>query len=406
MAAFSSFDTVVIGAGAIGSAVGMGLGQLKSGSVAVVDFDLEGTWSSSELNAGGVRATWNQDVNVIASKLSIEYFATIANEVGYRDCGYLWLSTEADLRAKSDALKRWKTLGWEVESLDLSETRRRYPFLDRTDDLAGAILGVRDGLINPNLLKLHFRAKAKASGVEFLDRLKLVAAEHLGATQGWKLVFETYAKGLDPEARKQVLLGEQSSSERVEIRAKNVVNCAGAWAAEISKVFGVVCPSYAVKRQISMFDCRTVDLNPYGMIIDTSGVYFHSEATSILSGIAVRDEPHGKSFEYDGESFFQERIWWPLSERSSHFESIRHQTGWAGLYEVSPDESAIIGAVEGHPGLFEAHSFSGHGIMQSYAVGLALAERIVFGRYQSLDLGMLTGSRFAAGNWVSETAII
>ncbi len=406
MAAFSSFDTVVIGAGAIGSAVGMGLGQLSPGSVAVVDFDLEGTWSSSELNAGGVRATWNQAVNVVASKLSIEYFATIAQEVGYRDCGYLWLSTEADLLAKANSLKRWRELGWAVEELDIAETRRRYPFLDRTDDLAGAILGVKDGLINPNLLKLHFRAKAKARGVEFVDRLKLVSAEHLGAVEGWKLLFESYGKGLDPEERKSVLLGRKSSAERVEIRAKNIVNCAGAWAGEISQVFGIECPSYAVKRQISMFDCRTVDLNPYGMIIDTSGVYFHSEATSILSGIAVRDEPHGKSFDYDGESFFQERIWWPLSERSSHFESIRHQTGWAGLYEVSPDESAIIGAVEGRPGLFEAHSFSGHGIMQSYAVGLALAERIVFGRYQSLDLGMLSGARFRDGNLVSETAII
>ncbi|RYZ66550.1 MAG: FAD-binding oxidoreductase, partial [Proteobacteria bacterium] len=275
---FQTFDTVVIGAGAIGSAVGMGLGKLSSGSVAVVDFDLEGTWSSSELNAGGVRATWNQPVNVLASKLSIDYFASVASDVGYRDAGYLWLCRDEDLKARTASLELWKKLKWEVGVLNVSEIRVRYPFLDRTDDLAGAVLGVRDGLINPNLLKTHFRDQAKRAGVEFKDRLKLVSAERNPNDSYWRLTFESFAKGLETEARKSVLLDETRSPERVEIRCQNVVNCAGAWASDVAKLFEVDCPSYAVRRQISMFDCRTLDLSPYGMIIDTSGVYFHSEA--------------------------------------------------------------------------------------------------------------------------------
>jgi sarcosine oxidase subunit beta len=147
------------------------------------------------------------------------------------------------------------------------------------------------------------------------------------------------------------------------------------------------------------------------MIVDTSGVYFHPEAEYILGGIAERDEPIGQNFAYEGESFFQEKIWLPLSERSSKFEALRHLTGWGGLYEVSPDESAIIGEVElgtprGTGRVFESHSFSGHGVMHSYACGVALAEKMRDGRSKILDVEPFSGTRFSLGKSLSETAVI
>jgi len=162
---------------------------------------------------------------------------------------------------------------------------------------------------------------------------------------------------------------------------------------------------------VCIFDCRDVDLTPYGMIVDTSGVYFHPEAANGLAGYADPNEPIGVNYAYDGDRFFEEAIWPALYSRSTRFERLKHLTGWAGLYEVSPDESAIIGeaAVPSRlsPGrYFEAHSFSGHGAMHSYAAGLALAEWMVQGRYETLDATPLSGRRFDEGRLLQETLVI
>ncbi len=208
----------------------------------------------------------------------------------------------------------------------------------------------------------------------------------------------------------RAILGNPKAShpgEAVHWQSPKIINCAGPWAGWMAGKLGYESPARAVRRQICLFDSRDVDLSPYGMMVDTSGVYFHPEATNGMAGFGSPLEREGYNYAYDGEGFFQDVIWPALYERSSKFERLRHLTGWAGLYEVSPDESGIIGATS-LDGVFEAHSFSGHGVMQSVAVGRALAERILKGRYGALDLEPLSGERFKKGEqaWVRETQII
>jgi FAD-dependent oxidoreductase domain-containing protein 1 len=400
-------DTLVIGAGVIGSAVTMGLaGATGAPQVLTVDLDLGGEWSSSELNAGGVRATWSKELNLVASKSTIEYFSKHADTVGYRPVGYLWMHRpdrwEEALKAREMHVSR----GWPVEVWDLAELKRRVPFIDKTDDLAGALFGSRDGLVNPNRLKEHFREEAVARGAKLMDGVWIESATH--SAQGTRIrAFQFNGAGTVPSETKKRVLTEiaaggawtqelESAGQWIEIECKTVVNCAGAWAPAVAKRLGYASPSQPVRRQISLFHAREVNLTEYGMMIDPSGVYFHPEAIYGLAGFAIAEEPAGYNFQYDAESFFENHIWPALYERSTRFESLRHVSGWAGLYENSPDHHAIIGrAPVANAQVFEAHSFSGHGVMQSYAVGQAMAELILQGRFQSIDFGPLAGDRFA-----------
>lgn len=403
-------ETLIVGAGVIGSSVAMHLARLGMEGIRVIDFDLEGSLSSSELNAGGVRATWVQPIHIRMSQLTIDYLANHAQEVGYRDVGYLWLHPADRLPGALRARDTQLELGWPVQAWDLAELRRRIPFIDKTDGIAGAIFAPRDGLVNPNLLKNHFRARARELGVRFDDRTLCRSAQY--EASGRIQIAADRLGPLTQEEKTAVLSGSAPpASTPVRYIARTVINCAGAWAPTIARMLAYDCPSHPVRRQACIFDCRDVDLTRYGMIVDTSGVYLHPEASNGLAGLAIHSEPWGVNYQYDGESFFLEHIWPALYERSSAFERLRHLTGWAGIYEVSPDEAAILGRVEnGEAGrngrVFEAHSFSGHGVMHSHAAGLLLAERIVHGAYRTLDADSLNGNRFASGRMIRESLII
>jgi sarcosine oxidase subunit beta len=89
----------------------------------------------------------------------------------------------------------------------------------------------------------------------------------------------------------------------------------------------------------------------------------------------------------------------PILERTSI------KTGWAGLYEDTPDKHPILGRVDGADGFINAAGFSGHGIMHAPATGELIAELIVDGK-TSLDISALSASRFRTGQLVREHNVI
>jgi sarcosine oxidase subunit beta len=123
----------------------------------------------------------------------------------------------------------------------------------------------------------------------------------------------------------------------------------------------------------------------------------------VLAGFSIPDEAPGFDFSYDGEPFFEDQIWQRLAHRASSFERCGHVRGWAGLYAVTPDRSGIAGRIDSFENLYEAHSFTGRGVMQSFGVGSAMAALIDTGLFESCDLSALTRNRFEdPSRWVRE----
>ncbi|HLK85878.1 MAG TPA: FAD-dependent oxidoreductase [Candidatus Binataceae bacterium] len=396
MAGARRYDVVLIGGGVVGSAVAMALGE-RAVKVGVVDIDLSGRLSSSEKNAGGVRATWWQPVNIALCRASIKYYESVREEVGFRQKGYLWLYDAATWPKAREHLAIQRELGHPIEQLDAAAVNRRVPEIDRLEGIAGATFSPEDGLINANLLKEHYRARSQALGAEYLDRLFVHAIEP-GANDVrigcWRaddaLTDETLIRMMTEDGP-----GEAAAGHLVELAADAIAITGGAWSPSALKLAGLPNLSEPIRRQICLVDNRTTDLSAYGMIVDASGIYFHNDGAYILAGYSPPEEPPGYHFSYDGERFFMDEIWPRLYARMSAFERLRHVRGWAGLYEVSPDRSAIVGRAA--PRVYEAHSFSGRGVMQSYGAGQALAELIVLGHYQRFDASALARERFATG---------
>jgi sarcosine oxidase subunit beta len=72
-------------------------------------------------------------------------------------------------------------------------------------------------------------------------------------------------------------------------------------------------------------------------------------------------------------------------------------TAWAGLYEMSPDGHALLGAAPGCANLILANGSSGHGVMHAPALGLLVAEILSDGRASSMDTTELDPGRFVGG---------
>jgi glycine/D-amino acid oxidase-like deaminating enzyme len=418
-------NVLIAGGGVIGSALAFWLAKRGVRDIQVVDLDLAGIYASSELNAGGARATWWQPVNIHTCRMTLDFFRAHSELFGFRESGYLWLYDDRDrfsLAQSKQALQR--DAGLEVELLTSHEVTDRFPIIDRNlEEIVGATWSPHDGLTNPNAVRQFFRAEAESLGVRFSNRHYVdgVVTERVPGLSGLRRIRAVdviEVVGGDPtdeSGRLRDILTTHRVSGDLRVRETRVscevvLNCLGAWSPIFSAKIGIRDVTEAVRRQICLVDVHAEDLADgvegaeLGMIVDSSDLYFHPEGTQFLAGFSIPEEAPGFDFDYDGEAFFEEFIWPRLAHRASSFERCGHVRGWSGLYAVTPDCSGIAGAVPGIANLFEAHSFTGRGVMQSFGIACALSERIVEGRYGACDLSPLGRERFESPErWLPET---
>lgn len=131
---------LVVGGGIVGTAIAAALARRGVDGVTVVDLDLAGVYASSELNAGGARATWWQPVNIETCLATLDFFRAHAAEFGFRERGYLWLYDDAALHARARAVRALQNrMGLGVELIGTGELAQRFPIVDRgLQELVGA----------------------------------------------------------------------------------------------------------------------------------------------------------------------------------------------------------------------------------------------------------------------------
>jgi sarcosine oxidase subunit beta len=344
---------------------------------------LPGTGSTSRAN-GGIRAQFTTAVNIAMSLASMEILDGLEEEIGeppvYRKAGYLFVTGEpARVRAMAAAAEFQRARGVAVDVLDEAGVRARAPWLD--GPIAGGTYGARDGFIDPGRLTNFFLREATGAGVRIRYGAEVIAA----GRDGSGFLLRTAAG---------------------EVRAGAVVNAAGPWAKGLAAMLGVALPVDPVRRHILLTGpCPSLpELIP--MVIDAdTGVLVRREGDRVLIAFSNPDEPPGFNLQFDPQ--FAERIAEPLTRRFPDVAAagIDRRRSWAGLYEVTPDHHAVLGGC-GVPGFFLANGFSGHGVMHAPAAGRALAEQIVHGRSESVDISPLALSRFERGEAIHETMVL
>jgi FAD-dependent oxidoreductase domain-containing protein 1 len=386
----SQYDVAVIGGGVMGCAAAYFLRRAGVSRVCVIEPDPTYARASTPVATGGCRRLFARPENILMSQYSIEFFRNFAQHVAvdgdapdvqWREEGYLFVVGAGHESVLERNYRVQQSLGVEVELMDRSALASRYPWM-RCDDLALGVLSPRDGWLDPNSVLQGFRKKAGAMGVELLhDR---VIELHTGSQRVTQL--------------------ELASGMR--IRPAAVVNAAGCWAASLAKLAGMDLPVNPMRRFEHFVEIAT-DLPPMPLIKDPDRLVIRPEGRGYAVGLVRSDEPRGFNFELD-PGYFESVVWPACASRIPAFEGLKLRREWAGLYdECELDGNMILGNWPGRlDNFFVACGFSGHGLMHAPAVGRALAELIVKGRYETIDLGRMGYQRVLDNAPYAETGII
>jgi sarcosine oxidase subunit beta len=257
-----------------------------------------------------------------------------------------------------------------------------YPQL-RSDDIIGGSFCSSDGFVDPYSAMNGFMLWANEHGAQIWKNATVVGIRRDG--QGIAEIETTKGK----------------------VSTRIVVNCAGAWAAEVAHMAGVSLPVDPLRRML--VPTEPFDQFPHGapMIIDMSnGFHFRPEGRGFL--LAWNDPEETPGYNTEFEPAFVEKILMRAANRVPVFENlaVNPKRAWAGLYEVTPDHHAILGPVPEVPGFFLANGFSGHGVMHAPATGKILSDLILQGRTDMIDAPVLNLARFAEGRMIEETAVL
>jgi sarcosine oxidase subunit beta len=351
--------------------------------VLVLERDRLGAGSTSK-NAGGIRQQFSSEINVRLSQRSVPRFEAFADEIGidiqFQQVGYLFLITDdREVAAFERSLALWSRLGVPAQRLDKREVHAIFPEL-AVEDVRFATFCATDGHADPSSILNGYISRAREGGATF--------REHAGVT----------AVDADGGKVRAVRVGDE------RIGCDVVIDAAGAWASQIGALAGVEIPIRPLRRQIFVTDPLPALTHPIPLTVEmATTLYMHRESGGVLLGMVDPNDGPGycETVNWDFVPTVVERALarLPLLERAS----IR--SGWAGLYEDTPDKHPIFGGVEGLDGFIVAAGFSGHGLMHAPATGEIVAELIVDGR-TSFDIAPLALSRFARGELVREHNVI
>jgi sarcosine oxidase, subunit beta len=364
----SRAEVVIIGGGVIGTSIAFHLAEAGVTDVVLLERAELGSGSTSKA-AGGVRAQFSDRLNIELGARSLEAFAQFGRrpgqEVDLRRVGYLFLlSTAADVAAFTRDVRLQNELGVASRMIDAAEAGRRCPLID-TDGVLAAAFSPDDGHCTPESVVLGYATGARRLGATLLTGIAVTGIET--------------AHG---EARAVL-------TDRGRVEAGSVVCAAGAWSREIGAMVGLELPVTPVRRQVMLTEPMP-GLDPaLPFTIDfATSFYFHEEGPGLLVGMSDPDEEFG--FRLGTDDRWLGRLSEAVAHRAPRVAEAGVAHGWAGLYEITPDHNALVGNVGR---FFYATGFSGHGFLQSPAIGEVMRD-LVLGRTPPIDVSGLDVRRF------------
>ena len=382
----SHATVVIIGGGVMGTSTAYQLARAGVVDIVLLEANELASGSSGK-PLGGVRAQFSDPANIELGARSLTAFHRFNDEfsvdIGYQQVGYLFLiRDEADVARYRASIELQNSLGVDSRIITAAEAAELSPYVD-----AGAVVAAAwsptDGFARPGAVVNAYADAAAALGAEIYTSSPVVGIE-----------------------RSDDGVAVHTQDGRVYTTPTVVCTC-GAWSKRVGAMVEVELPIEPLRRQIAF----TTALHPrppqVPFTIDYSTTaYFHcnDDGSGLLIGIADKQQEVG--FDTSVTTDWHDDLRAALAQFAPPLAGVEFASGWAGLYEMTPDCNALIGEADtGGFRFLYAAGFSGHGFLQGPAVGEAVRD-LYLGTKPAVDVAAFDVKRFAGEFQRTELNII
>jgi sarcosine oxidase subunit beta len=342
---------VIAGAGAIGASIAYQLALHGADDVVLADFEHVAAGATGKA-MGGVRQQFSTEAEVLLARESIGFFEELGSPL-FQQVGYLFLATTEDgLAELGQRVELQRGLGVPVQSVEAGVVDGLH-----VGDVLGAVACWEDGVADPPGVTRELVVRAEGLGVDL----------------------------------------------RVGVDARDVVRdvlviAAGARSAELSPEL----PVRPLCRQLVEVGPVLGVPDDLPMVLEMeTGFHFRRAGSNLRLAM---NEPVARWTDREEVDQVLVADWCErVARRYPAAAGAPVVRAWAGLYDMTPDAHPIIGWVG--DGVYAACGFSGHGFMQSPAVGKAVAEELLDGE-SSFDLTPYRLERFEEGAVFPEELVL
>ena len=342
----------IIGGGIVGLSAAYNLAT----SADVVVFEKRyPLYGSSGRNSGGITPMLgNKDLIELAKK-SIRIYDSVQGEVNFnflfRKDGYLKVAkNDSDLGRLEEEYHLQKSMGVKVREVDPFEIKNMVPGFN-PKAVAGGFYG-EGGVIFPWPVIWGYEKGCKEKGVDI---------------KPMTLVSEVVVEGGEVK-------GLKANGEF--FKADYVVNAAGAWSNEISKLAGVELGNMVIKEEVCVLESLKPFIDPYILNI-SNGVYLSQSARGEVVG-GLLGKKVGRP-ETSSSLDFLIRYAKGAVEMIPSLKGLSVLRQWAGVYDSSKDGMPVIGETR-VKGFIQANGLGKYGMTLGPAVGELVARTILNGK--------------------------
>ncbi|CAG9833590.1 unnamed protein product [Diabrotica balteata] len=400
-------DIVIVGGGAIGSAIAYWL-KLKSNydglRVLVLDKDPTFKNCTTAISMGALTQQFSLSENIQLASYGAEFLRNIRTRldesvnINFEPSGYLLLASENGASQLEDNVKLQQEFGAINMLLTPQELKRRYPYLDVTNVAAGSIGLEREGWFNAWDMLTALRKKSMDLGAQYITA-EVVDFLFEDRTD---IVIEGVDVG-NYQSTNEIVVQLPGEKETRTIEFAHCIIASGHESTTVSKLAGIgmkpgmlsiPLPIEKRRRFVFAFNCeKDVPSINTPMIEDFSGIYFRREglAGSFIVGVAPQPEfvPLNDT-EEDRTNFFNEMVHPLLANRVPAFNDIKLTGSWSGDYDYNIfDGNGLVGPHPYYMNMYIATGFSDQGIQQAPGIGRAVSEMIIDGNFRTIDLTRL-----------------